>query len=140
MSRPKKPQALHILHGTNRPDRDAARVGELVVPPGDIGDCPEWFEDDARDEWLRLVTDPHYSKVLASVHRGALLEYCVLYARMVQDAMGSGDMNSSQRQTLNSLRMQLGLTPASQSKVAAPAVPVQPEESPWEALKSGRSA
>jgi hypothetical protein len=73
--------------------------------------------------------------MLSAVHRGALEEYCVLYGRMVLDAKGilfvrrveqgavvevQYHLTASERQTLNSLRMQLGITPASSAKVKMP--------------------
>jgi hypothetical protein len=48
------------------------------------------------------------------------LEYCVLFGRMVEDAKGGKALVASERQTLNCLRMQLGITPASQAKVPMP--------------------
>lgn len=124
MARPRKPTALHVVDGTFRKDRHA---GAEVQPTLPIGDPPDWLEGEALAEWQRLLSDPPYAAVLFLPHRGALLEYCVLFARMIEDAKGGATMNSSQRQNLNSLRMQLGITPASQSKVkiqkAAPSNP-----------------
>lgn len=117
MARPTKPQALHILEGTNRKAADEKRANDLVLPAGAVGDPPEWLLGEGLAEWSRLTQDEHYKVVLSPVHRGALIEYCVLFGRMIEDAKGGDKMNSSQRQTFHSLRMQLGITPASQSKV-----------------------
>jgi phage terminase small subunit len=92
----------------------------LKLDPSSPGRAPEWFDQEAKAEWKRLAGNAEYSKVLSSVHRGTLIEYCVLFARMVAEAKGLGKLTASERQTLNSLRMQLGITPASQSKVRAP--------------------
>lgn len=139
--RPAKPKALHIVHGTARKSRMAKRAGELELKPGSIGKCPTWICPEGREEWTRLVKDAEYASVLAPVMRGAVIDYCNLYGRMVRaerrlpmwvdgkeapaETKRKGKVipppretiSASERQTLHSLRMQLGLTPASQSKV-----------------------
>jgi phage terminase small subunit len=133
MPRPKKPVALHIIQGTARKDRMAARVNEMALPAGPVGEAPEWLIPDARAEWDLLTQHAVYSRVLSPAHRGALIEYCVLFGRMVLWAKGEGEISASERQTLNSLRMQLGITPASQGKVKMPEQ--KPAESKWGATK-----
>jgi phage terminase small subunit len=120
MARPPKPIALHILDGTDRKDRMEKRQDELKLPPGSVGDPPEWFSPLALEEWNRLTGDPDYSQVLAPVFRGALIEYCFLYGKMLAQVQGTGPFVAGERQMLHSLRMQLGVTPASQSKVKGP--------------------
>jgi len=110
-----------------------ARANELELKPGDMGSAPEWMPVVGRSEWERLRTDTDYSQVLAPAMRGLLEHYCLLYARMVDDAKGERIMSASERQTYHSLCMQLGLSPASQAKVNGPAK-VKPE-SPWDATK-----
>lgn len=129
MARPKKPIALHKLQGTARNHRLENRIEELALPPGPMGAAPAWFGDIAAEEWVALTTHPQYSQVLNPVHRGTLIEYCILFELMIQAAQGIKDITASQRQTLNSLRMQLGITPASQSKVRMP--DKKPIESKW---------
>ncbi len=119
--RPPKPSKLHVLHGT-RPDRK--RENELYIPTAPIGEPPDYIarNPESLAEWERLTGDPIYSQVLAPIFRGTLIEYCVLYARMVEDARGGEQLMTSDRKQLGSLRMQLGITPASQSKVRGPKV------------------
>lgn len=105
----------------------------MILPAGAVGDAPEFLKGPALDEWVHLTQNEHYSRLLAPAHRGALVEYCVLFGRMIDDANGLGEMTASQRQTLNSLRMQLGLTPVSSGKIAAPVE--SPSENPWADLK-----
>jgi phage terminase small subunit len=133
MPGPKKPLKLHILQGTARRNRMQARADELQLP-SEIPQCPKWLKGEARAEWSRLTNDAAWAPVLSKVHRGALTEYCVLWARMVAWAKGAGEISASERQTLHSLRMQLGITPASQSKVKMP--DGKPTESKWERLAS----
>lgn len=127
--RPAKPVALHVLQGTDQPCRMADRGAELALPPSPVGEPPEYFGDIARAEWEALTSHPQYAQVLNPVHRGVLIQYCLLHEKMVRQAKGEDKMTASELQTLNSLRMQLGLTPAAQSKVRMPEKPR--EESPW---------
>src|SRR5665213_4222475 len=76
MGRPLKPQKLHVLHGTNRKDRDTKREGELMLAAGDVGECPAWFRPVSREEWARITGDQQYRQILAPAHRGLLIEYC----------------------------------------------------------------
>jgi len=133
MGRPKKPKSLHVVQGTARKCRMDARANELELAPGDMGDAPEWMPASGKSEWERLRTDAEYSQVLAPAMRGLFEHYCLLYARMVEDARGERQMSASERQTYHSLCMQLGLSPASQAKVNGPAK-AKPE-SPWDATR-----
>lgn len=137
--RPAKPMRLHVLQGTKRAHH-AARENELNLKPGDLGPCPAWLPPESRTEWKRLTTDRDYSRCLAPAHRGALIDYCNLYGKMERserelprwvngkEAAPGLDgtpppvetLTSTERNLLHSLRMQLGLTPASQSKVQTP--------------------
>jgi P27 family predicted phage terminase small subunit len=134
--RPAKPYFLHKIQGTYQKSR---HEGKFALPAGDPGPAPEWFGEEARLEWDRITSDKEYMQCVAAVHRGALIEYCFLHGRMIDAA--SDDCNpaiepkdkrkiaASERQMLGSLRMQLGLTPASQSKVKAPTKTA--EKSEW---------
>jgi P27 family predicted phage terminase small subunit len=141
MPRIRKPQALHIIHGTERARDKQRRKKELCLKGGSVGECPSWINPEGREEWNRLTSDPDYSPVLAPAMRGTMIDYCNLYGRMIRherqlpewvDGRESQEivnengsiipplvekLSASQRQTLHSMRMQLGLTPASQSKV-----------------------
>jgi len=117
MPRSPKPILIHKAEGTYRKDRHARKV---ALTPEIIGDPPEWMEEDARVEWERLTKHSQYSQVLSQVHRGTLEEYCLLYGRMIQDAKGKYEMSARERMVLNSLRLQLGITPTAQSKIKLP--------------------
>lgn len=152
MPRPAKPMALHVVEGTKR-SRHAGRENELSLKPGSVGECPKWLPPEGKAEWKRLTTDRDYSKCLAPAHRGALIDYCNLYGRMerserrlprwIDGKVAPPDpetgqppaefLSSSERNNLHSLRMQLGLTPASQSKVQIPKTETHDEWAQFEA-------
>jgi phage terminase small subunit len=131
--RPPKPIELHRLQGTDRPDRMAARETEFVIDPDGVGPAPEWLGEVARQEWERLAKHPQYSQVLCSIHWGVLIEYVVLFELMVLAGQKKGTISASQRQALNSLRLQLGISPSSQSRIKMPQKP-KPGSS-WDDLK-----
>lgn len=78
---PPKPSALKKLEGTHRKDR-AAR-NELVAPPG-VPERPEWLDEEAIAEWQRVVPILAEMKILATVDRGMLADYCAAHSLAVQ--------------------------------------------------------
>lgn len=133
MGRPRKPTKLHILSGSAKhdPQRLRDRAHEPIVTAG-VGEPPSYLGEDGRREWLHLTSIEGYREVLTENHRSVLEHYCVLYQRFVDDAKGEKPMSSSQRQTFHSLAMQMGITPASQSKISAPAP--RRAESKWDSF------
>ncbi|MFH7391160.1 hypothetical protein, partial [Pseudomonas syringae group genomosp. 7] len=64
MSRPRKPTALKVVAGTDRPDREAAAAAELPLVP-DVPPAPDWMPNaHARKEWERLAPILHANKLL----------------------------------------------------------------------------
>lgn len=142
MPRPSKPLTLHILHGTGRKGRISKRENELHLAPGSIGECPKWVSPESKEEWRRLLKT-EWSKVLSPAYRSTFLRYCILHGRHIRaerglkrwlDGKESAEaiekMGSQEPAQLHSLAMQLGLTPASQSKVIMP--PTQKPKSKWD--------
>lgn len=123
--RPPTPIALHKARGTYVESRHG---GKLEVPDVTLGDPPCWFGKTMREEWERVRALPH----IKAAHRTTVEHHCVLYSRFVSDVKGRRPMSASERQTFHSIQMQLGLTPASQGKIAAPAAPSK--DDPWAKL------
>jgi hypothetical protein len=95
-----------------------------------------------REEWDALTGHEDYRRVLNPLFRGVLIEYCILWNRMVRTEKGETvekdeRITGTERQMLQSLRMQLGITPASSAKVKAPvAQPVADEWARFEKKKA----
>jgi len=136
MGRPRKPTPILIANGSAKhdPQRVRARANEPKIT-GAIGAPPDYLEAHAREKWLEITADADYSPVLNSGHREALEHYCTLYGRFREDVAGTRVMTASERQTFHSLAMQLGRTPAAQSKVAAP--PKPKPRTVWDELATG---
>lgn len=119
------------MNGSAKHDakRMKARANEPAITAG-VGVPPEYLAGHAAAKWLEIATDPEYGQVLNASHRETLGHYCLLHQRFVEDVLGERTMTASERQTYHSLAMQLGRTPAAQSKVSVPAKPKA--ESPWD--------
>lgn len=156
MGRPAKPLLAHRAQNTLRMDRHASRLGELEITDS-IGAPPSYLPKDGKKEWKRLAEHPQYGRALTSLDRDGFAEYCWLHARLVAEMAGKAiikvreggsvkifkpegatenleALSASDSQRLHSLRMQLGLTPASRSKINLPTKPV---ENKWHKLANG---
>lgn len=135
MGRPRKPTRVLEITGAakNHPARIAARGNEPKITAS-IGDAPAYLTSHAAEKWAEIVSDPDYGQVLNASHRETLGHYCLLHQRFVEDVLGERTMTASERQTYHSLAMQLGRTPAAQSKVSVPAAPKP--ESVWDKIAS----
>lgn len=120
--RPPKPRGLHVIEGTYRADRHAKIP---AIAPDKLGNVPRWFDAEMRAEWARVTKDPVLREILNHTHRPTIIHHCVLYKRFVQDARGERPMPAAERQTFHSIQMQLGWTPASQSKLRVPDKPAE---------------
>jgi hypothetical protein len=117
MGRPRKPTSLHVVQGTGRKSRMEKRSGEPKITAS-VGAPPEFIAGDpvTLEAWQWAAALP---QVNAS-HRPVVEHFCVLYKRFRQDVADERVMSASERQTYHSIQMQLGATPAAQSKVSAP--------------------
>jgi phage terminase small subunit len=132
MARPRKSAIVHAIDGTDRAYVKQRAETEFQVPAGPIGDAPSWLGEYGREEWEALTGHEDYRRVLNPLFRGVLIEYCILWDRMVKTEKGeAGDnrITGTERQMLQSLRIHLGITPASSTKVKAPAA--QPVADEW---------
>lgn len=138
--RPRKPAALHDLEGTARKHITDQRKAELLLTAkeGSIGDPPEYLNPAAKAHWIKLRAFTQYDQVLCPAFIDTLAEYCSLQVRHEQDCRtrnhnknGTMNMRNEDYRRLHSLRMQLGLTPASQSKVILRNNQQKPIASKW---------
>ncbi|OCK46150.1 hypothetical protein BA766_15535 [Stenotrophomonas maltophilia] len=117
MPRPRKPTALKVVAGTDRPDREAAVAAELPLV-SDVPPAPDWMPNaHARKEWERLAPILHANKLLTEAGLSALGQLCALHGKTVQlYAAGEAPVASMVAQ-LRGLMNDFGLTPVAQGKV-----------------------
>lgn len=114
MARPRTPTNLLLLNGgmKRNPGRYADRANE-PKPTGPIGDPPEWLTDFEREAWATFVEEAAPG-VLTNSDRGLLELACTLRA-----LVKSRQADSKDRALLKSCYVDMGMTPASRSKVQA---------------------
>lgn len=132
---PKKPTAWRRAEG-NRGKR--AWNHAEPKPPEGTPDCPDHLSDEARAEWHRLVDTLVSMGVITIVDRAVLAAYCQAYGRWVEAEeklkeapllfkTPSGYVQQSpwlniankQMELMGRYMAEIGLTPASRSRVAA---------------------
>lgn len=132
------PSAMKKARGTYRRDRTAANE---MTPPVMTPGMPEWLDEEARAEWLRVAPMLEGLGVLAEADRAALAAYCAAQSLAVQATrqyqreglMPKPKKGSkmarvhlmvkvAQEARAQALRIgaEFGLTPAARTRVSAP--------------------
>jgi P27 family predicted phage terminase small subunit len=139
---PKKPTAWRRAEG-NRGKR--AWNHAEPKPPEGTPDCPDHLSEEAKAEWHRLVDTLVKMGVISIVDRAVLAAYCQAYGRWVEAELKlkeapllfktpSGYVQQSpwlnianrQMELMGRYMAEIGLTPASRSRVAAFADAAEP--------------
>jgi P27 family predicted phage terminase small subunit len=140
---PRKPTAWRRMEG-NR-GKKAWNHAEPVPPEG-VPDWPEHLGDEAREEWHRLVETLVSMGVITVVDRAVLAAYCQAYGRWVEAEeklretpllikTPSGYVQQSpwlnvankQMELMGRYMAEIGLTPASRSRITSINPPVADE-------------
>lgn len=130
--RPRKPTKLHVLTGT-RVRQDRSREPQL---PEGTPKRPAWLAGEAVELWEEVVASLGAARVLSPAHRPALARLAQAWRRWreaeaaIDAAQERGaaagriaalqGLARKNGEAVDRLLAQFGLTPASQSKVAAP--------------------
>lgn len=73
-----KPTALKILEGN--PGKRQLNMNE-PQPGKKMPECPNWLEDEAKEEWNRLAENLNQLGILTELDMAAFASYCQAYAR-----------------------------------------------------------
>jgi P27 family predicted phage terminase small subunit len=136
MTRGRKPQPTALRRAAGNPGKRDYNHAEPVVPAG-LPDCPGHLSAAARDEWQRIAEPLHDMGVITQVDRAALAAYCQSWGRWVEAEeklrdtplllkAPSGYVQQSpwlsvankQMEIMGRYMAELGITPASRSRVA----------------------
>ncbi|MEO5613402.1 MAG: phage terminase small subunit P27 family [Cypionkella sp.] len=139
-----KPTAIRRLDGN--PGKRGVNAAE-PVPPSQMPTCPPHLSEVAFEEWNRIGAVLHGIGVVTTVDRAALAAYCQCYGRWVEAEeklketptlfkTPSGYIQQSpwlgianrQLELMGRYMSELGITPASRSRVAAFAAEVSPAD------------
>ena len=137
MIRGRKPKPTALRRSEGNPGKRAYNHAEPAAP-GDLPDCPEHLSAAARAEWDRLAGVMHEMGVLSTVDRAGFAAYCQCYGRWVEaeEKLQSTPMllktatgyvqqspwlsiANKQLELMGRYMAEIGLTPASRSRVAA---------------------
>ncbi|SEN72572.1 phage terminase, small subunit, putative, P27 family [Loktanella fryxellensis] len=130
-----KPTAIRRLEGN--PGKRGWNAAEPVPREG-CPECPDHLSDEARREWNRVADAMHAMGVLTIIDRAALAAYCQAYGRWVEAEQKlqetpllirtpSGyvqqspwmSVSNKQLELMGRYMTELGMTPASRSRVRA---------------------
>ena len=114
-------------------------------------DPPEWFDDNALDEWNRVLPELERMGVLDNLDRSLLIVYCSLYSEFVRAQaqslqgelemkQGAANWYSIAQKAADGMRkiaIEFGMSPASRCKLAGAKKEKEDEE--WEELLSKQS-
>lgn len=117
MPRPRKPNALKVIQGTNEPRRMYAEP-ELPAA-GDLSPPASLKDPVAVEAWRSIVKNLGAARVLAAIDLMMLAHLCQLHAHVEGLWAAGGKPHDS---TLTQLRMmagEFGMTPATRSKAGA---------------------
>jgi len=110
----RKPNEMHKLEGTFRKDRHG---GDEIQIEQEIPAPPNWLDQEAMIEWVRIVLLMDEYKMLKATDMVALATYCCLYSCMQRqrDAFPSSKMSQ-----LRGIMNDLGLNPTARSRIKVP--------------------
>ena len=133
----RKPTPTALRRAQGNPGKRAYNYDEPIPPDGMPG-CPRHLSADAKSEWKRIAESLYRMGVLTIVDRAALAAYCQAWGRWVEVERklketplllktSSGHVQQSpylsianrQLELMGRFMAELGLTPASRSRVAA---------------------
>ena len=139
----RKPKPTALRRHEGNPGKRGFNADEPVPPPG-CPDCPPHLSRPAQEEWDRLGPELARMGVLTLADRAAFAAYCQAWARwveaeerlktlpaMVRTPNGHVQQNpwlavaNKQLELMGRYMTELGLTPASRSRIT---VPPSPEE------------
>lgn len=117
MANPRKPTALKVVAGTDRPDRKGGDLVDLPLVP-DIPDAPDWMPNrHAEAEWNRLAQILHANRLLTEAGLGPLGMLCALHGKLVQLWMAGETPTGHMLAQYRALVGEFGLTPVAQGRV-----------------------
>jgi hypothetical protein len=121
MGRPRKPTNVLHLNGAFKhdPQRLTARANE-PKPAGPIGSPPAWMQESEQRAWHEIVEEA-LPGVLSNADRGTLS-----IAAQLRALQTPGEVDLKAMSLLKACYTELGMTPASRSKVQATPVVTEP--------------
>lgn len=89
-------------------------------PPSGVPAPPPWLAGEALGEWARVCEELEPLGYLSRLDRGALVLYCLLWARIAESAQGGEPLKAAEAAQFRAVSASLGLDPCSRAKIHAP--------------------
>lgn len=117
MANPRKPAALKVVAGTDRPDRKGDDPVDLPLVE-DIPAAPDWLPNKhAEAEWDRLAKILFANRLLTEASLTSLAHLCALDGKIKQLYAAGETPTASMVAQLRAYQSEFGLTPVAQGKV-----------------------
>src|SRR5690625_2717719 len=117
MANPRKPAALKVIAGTDRPDRKGDDPIDLPLV-SEIPEAPDWLPNKhAEAEWDRLARILPANRLLTEASLTSLAHLCALDGKIKQLYMAGETPTASMVAQLRAYQSEFGLTPVAQGKV-----------------------
>ena len=113
MPNKRKPDNIHLLEGTFQPCRHGDPDKKAKVADK-LGPAPDSLNDIARAEWNKKGRMLEKAGLLSGVDETIFAQYCMLYAEFSEQGY---DFPGTKHTQLRLCQMELGMTPASRSKI-----------------------
>ena len=123
-----KPASLHLIHGTTSETVQTVPQNKKKQP---LPACPAWVPPAGKQEWKRVSKILGDLNILTLADRSLMIQYCVMFAQLHDDPLAFSPSGHAQFRMAQS---ELGLTPASRAKIAAPTDDGDKEADPWAKL------
>lgn len=117
MANPRKPSALKVIAGTDRPDRKGDDPVDLPLVE-DVPAAPDWLPNEhAEAEWDRLARILFANRLLTEASLTSLAHLCALDGKIKQLYAAGETPTASMVAQLRAYQSEFGLTPVAQGKV-----------------------
>ena len=113
MGNKRKPDNIHLLKNTYRPDRHGDPKKKLKVN-AKFPIQPAWLPKNAKAEWARIKKIMEKSGVITMGDATVFIQYCLLYSEMKDY---KEEFPAAKHAQLRVAAAELGLTPVARSKI-----------------------
>ncbi len=113
MANRQKPDNVHLLQGTYKKSRHGDQKKKPQIKKTNVVK-PEWLKGKALEEWNSITAILKETKLLTSVDKAILAQYCELFGQLSEDPKGFSMAAHTQ---LRMCQQELGFTPAARSKI-----------------------
>ena len=112
-----KPAKLKELAGN--PGKRPINTNEPQAA-GFVEPCPDWFSDDAKEEWNRIIPELQAMGLIGKIDTAVVRAHCLVYGEVIATARSGEPLKAAMLAQLRIGACELGLTPLSRAKLSLP--------------------